>query len=726
MPPSRPRIVSEPGIQPSAESRSWRVFTGMMLLALLALAFPEMAPQALLGTLWAGAGLLMVLLPPEVRVPRTWIWLALGFVGCAAIGFLPREWFDMSPWRGDLGALGLDTGRRVFVETPLATEALVGFAVTAVVVLFMLGHRVGTLLLHWLVIGFILGVAGWTVAALVAHKPEGLFGFFPNRNHTASLLAIASLAGLGAFAQAVRLRAAWKIVLSIVPTCLTLWVLFAVSESRAGILLAGSGVLAWLALTGLRSFRGNAGKALMLLAVAAGGAFLIVDSTVKKRLTDTVGNLAPVETGAAEAPPEVSPFPAAPVAQAAPEMDGRVTIFLDTLAMVGGEPWPGVGPGRFVRVFPQYWNKTRASNDSQCLHPESDWLMMLSETGWPATLCLAGGLMAVFFTAFRQVRQGRAAFLRAGCVVAALLLCVHGIFDVPGHRVGLAWTAALLLAAALRLPDVEGNGRAAMPSRFSRGVWRALGCVVFSGGLVLLTAQTNDVALLPSVRFSRHMQKAKALYDQDQAAYDKAVAEGRDYQPTTEQDPLEEALREVAAAIRIAPLDPYPHFVRGALALHFDDKQEIARQHFAIQRRLVPGRVNLPMEQAQAWKKQSPEEAGRLWAEALQRARIVQARFPDSPDGMANTFRRALHDAGGDEELSSVVFEVAGDDPDLIELWAGAAPASLLDREMPRLLPKAVGTDSRMALFAIWEKRGIKASAVDFARSHPELNLAPE
>ncbi len=698
----------------------------MIVLVLVALTLPELAPQALLGILWVGAGLLMVTLPPELRLPKTWIGLALGFVGCAAIGFLPREWFDESPWRGDLESLGLGTGRQVFVETPLAAEALAGFAVTAAVSLFLLGHRVGARLLHRLVIGFILGVAGWTLAALVTHQPGEVFGFFPNRNHTASLLAIASIAGIGAFAQAVRMKAPWKIALCLAPTCLMLWVLFAVSESRAGIVLAGIGVLIWLALTGLRSFRGNAGKALILLAVAAGGAFLIVDSTAKKRLTATVAKLAPVEASAAGAPPEDSPFTGAPVAQAEPELDGRVTIFRDSLTMIGAEPWPGVGPGRFVRVFPQHWTKTRAPNNSQVLHPESDWLMMLAETGWPATLCLAAGVVAVFVTAIRQLRAGRSAFLRTGCVVAALLICVHAIFDVPGHRVGLAWAAAMLLALALQPPDAADDDLVAQSSRMSRGLWRSLGVVIFSAGLVLLAAQMKDVALLPSVQVSHHMQTAKTLYDVDQAAYDKAVADGHDYQPTPEHDPLEAALREVTAAARIAPLDPYAHFVRGALALHFDDKSEIARQEFAIQRRLVPGRVSLAMEQAQAWQSQNPDETGRLWTEALRRAQIEQTRFPNSPDGVTNTFRRAIHDAGGDEALSSVALEIARDDPEWIILWARAAPASLLDREMPRLLLAAVTSDIRTALFSIWQKRGGKGSASDFAEKHPQLALIPQ
>ena len=56
------------------------VFGGLLLLVLLAVAFPQMAPQGLQGILWAGSGLLMILWPPVVRLPRLWPWLAAGFV----------------------------------------------------------------------------------------------------------------------------------------------------------------------------------------------------------------------------------------------------------------------------------------------------------------------------------------------------------------------------------------------------------------------------------------------------------------------------------------------------------------------------------------------------------------------------------------------------------------------------------------------------------------------
>jgi hypothetical protein len=393
--------------------------------------------------------------------------------------------------------------------------------------------------------------------------------------------------------------------------------------------------------------------------------------------------------------------------------------------MIRHESWAGVGAGQFAQVFPQYREKTNASNDSKCLHPESDWLMMLAETGWPATLCLAVGVIAVFLTAVRQARRGRARFLRMGCVVAALLLGLHGIFDVPGHRVGLAWAAALLLASSLRSPTLSGSESGPGPSRLSGHCWRGLGGVLTLAGIFLIHAQWTQRSVLPSVQVSQAMIEAKRLYDQDQVAYDRAKADGRDYQPTPAEDPIETALLRVKQAIDVTPLDPYLHHVRGALALHYDDKLAIADQSFAIQRRLDPTRVNLAMEQALAWSTQDPQQVILLWKEALRRASDEDARLPGSAFGSVSIYQLALHTASKNESLASAALELAGENSSLLVIWARSAPVNLLDREMPRLLSAAGGAAARKPLFQIWEKRGSKNSAADFAKNHPELDLSP-
>ena len=700
------------------ERRSAKVFTGVLVLVLLAVAFPQMSPQGLQGILWTGAGLLMLLWPPVIRLPRLWGWLVAGFGLFSLVGFLPREWFHLSPWRGDLEKLGLDTGARHFVQARLAVEVVAGFAVTALVALFLLGHRVDSRCHHRLALGFALGVGAWTAAALVLHEPGELFGFFPNRNHSASLLVMGTFAGLGSLAHAIRRKTFWKILLAALPVCVCLCALHAVSESRAGVVLVFAGFVLWTILIGFRHLQGNVGKALILIVIAASGTFLIVDSTAKKRLTTSVEQLTSPALVSGMKP--VNPFAEGAVPRPEPPADGRVAIYQDTLEMIRHESWTGVGPGQFAQVFPQYRDKTNASNDAKCLHPESDWLMMLAEIGWPATLCLAAGVIAVFYSAIRQARRGSARFLRTGCIVAALLLCLHGIFDVPGHRVGLAWAAALLLASSLRSHDVRGNSGASLRSGY---YWRGLGLILAGAGIFLIYAQWSQSSVLPSEQVRQAMHEAKTLYNQDQAAYDRAKVEGRDYQPALAEDPLEIALLRVEAALEVTPLDPYFQHVRGSLALHYDDKHAIANRAFSIQRRLEPTRVNLPMEQARAWHMQDPGQVISLWKEALQRAAREKARFPASTFGTAYTYQSVLDTASKDDFLATAALELAGGDSALIVQWARSAKVNLLDREMPRLLAAAGGTTLRQPLFQIWEKRGSKDAAVNFAKDHPELKL---
>jgi len=694
------------------------VFSAILLLVLVAVSFPELPSQTLMGILWTGAGLLMVIFPPEVKIPRTWCLLAAGFVLFSAMGFLPRGWFTVPAWRTELEHLGADTGPFVFVQARLAAESLAGFVASTAVVIYLLGHRVRTQTQQRLALAFTLGVGLWAAAALRWHEPQTVFGFFPNRNHTATLLAMGTFVGLGTFAQAIRYRHGWVAGLAAIPMAVCLYSLYIASESRAGIVLVFAGFAIWISASGIRHLRGNLGKALLLIVLAACGIFLIVDTKVKTRLRDSVEQMAPAALNSATSPE--SPFTTGSTEQLALPKDGRITIFRDTVEMIRQGPWTGVGAAQFAQVFPQFRKPTTGPNASRCLHPESDWLMMTAETGWPATLFLAGGVIAVFFAAWKCARNGRGRVLRAGCITAAMLLCLHGIFDLPGHRLGLAWSGALLLAMSLSPPEANGANR---PSRWSTYGWRGLGLALSLAGILLLHAQWVQKPLLPSAQVSRLMSEAKALYDQDQAAYNKAASEGREYQPDPANDPLEAALLLLAEVNRLAPLDPHPYYVRGTLALHYDDKQDIAKKAFAIQRRLDPTRVNVAMEQAQSWTKLDPDQVLALWREGLRRASNEESGLTQSASGVLHTYGKIVQTAGNDESLASAALKLAEDNPSLWIVWTRSAPATLLDREMPRLLADARSADMRKDLFQIWNKRGSKEVAAQFARSHSELDL---
>ena len=229
--------------------------------------------------------------------------------------------------------------------------------------------------------------------------------------------------------------------------------------------------------------------------------------------------------------------------------------------------------------------------------------------------------------------------------------------------------------------------------------------------------------VLPSTTVRHLAEQTKGLYDADKAAYDRATAAGLDYEPPPAADPLEAALACLDQALRIAPLDSHLHYLRGALALHYDDKTAVVNQAFAIQRRLVPTRINLVTEQARVWLTQNPQQSLTLWQEAMRRAAVEQARLPGSRFGVVNTYRQALLAAGQDETLAALTLTLAGTDPALHAQWALAAPPALLDRELPRLIPTQTTLDQRLALFGAWSRRGSKEIAANFAKANPELGL---
>ncbi len=656
-----PRFPRFPPPHWSPEQRSALVFAGVLGLALLALSFPEMPPQALQGILWSGAGLLMLLLPPTTRLPRLWWLLAGGFLAFSLAGFLPRNPAGFPAWRTDLEALGLDTGPLAIVQPIAAAEVLAGFAVTALVTLFMLGHRVGSHGQQRLVVAFTAGVGVWTALALARHQPETemIFGFFPNRNHTACLLAMGVLVALGGLAHGIDRRRASVIAATLPPLLLFLYALVAVSESRAGVLLLAVGLGAWLPLVGGRYFRGNAGKALLLLGFGVAGLFAIADSKVKNRLSAGLTEIGDALGSGSGAPAEVAD------AAASPWQEGRIAIYRDTWRMIRGESWTGVGPGQFARVFPQYRESLKVSSETPCLHPDSDWLMMVAENGWPAAACLAAGTLAVLGSAFAAARgvHGHGRALRMGCLVGGSMLVLHGVFDVPGHRVGLAWSAALLVAISLR-PRGETSGPAA-----AGPAWRIAGLALLAGGGWLLHAEWTGRPALPSVVAAREMQAMEELQQADQAAARAAREAGQAYQPPPALDPLQSALAHVERALALAPLDPHPHFVRGALALHYDGMEPMADESFAIQRHLFPQQIDPVLAQARAWRGRDPAKVRALWSEALQRARADEQRFYWSQFSTAKTYARILGDAAGDERLVGIAQDLARGDPALHAMW---------------------------------------------------------
>ena len=678
----------------------------VMVLVWLALLGPAWPEPILWGLLWTGAGALMLFCPPGAALPRSWYACCGGFIAAGLLGFVPGEWFVRPEWRRELEALGAVVGERGFVQPRLAAEGFLSLAVSAVVVLYLCGHRLDSLRHHRLILAHASSVAVITLLAILLQEEGGVFGFFPNRNHMATLLATGAFCGLAAFAHAIRRRSWVSGVLSCMAavTCTAAMVLRC--ESRAGLVLLGGGVFLWLGLMGLRQLSGQTGRAVALAAFAMVGTFLVVDSTAKTRLLESMtGARVPAQAaGAGEDDPGEIEIPAT--------LDSRLTIFRDTLRMIGGEPWTGVGTGQFRYVFPQYRQASKSPHMSVHVHPESDWLWLVAETGVLSAGFVAVGLMLVVWRAFRGVLRSRSRPLVTGGLVAASMVAFHGLFDVPGHQVGLAWGAGLLLAMSLR-----GDGCQGFPcGRRAALMWRFGGVAIGGAGLVLLGSRLAGRDVLELSRMKMAMEEVTELYRIDSLAADAAEEEGREYEPAPEDDPLLRAIGILEVRARATPLDPQIHKLLGIFGAHVGADPGLVERSFALQSRLWPSRVHILLDQARAWYPVDPGRAVACWREAFGRALKEQRLHPESYCNFNRTCGKILNEIRHDKGKMRTLLLLAGEFPELVPQWVLAADRHLLDASMPAIL-EGVSTEMREELLEIWRRRGGKDAVEKYLRA---------
>jgi O-antigen ligase len=247
------------------------------------------------------------------------------------------------------------------------------------------------------------------------------FGPFPNRNHTAALLAMGALAGAGCVVRAARRKFWLQLGVSVLIE-VAIVVALLESKSRGGLLGFGCGaaLFAVLAITKLRSRSAVAGA-------LAGGLLCatLVLSFGSKVLSRFAG------PGDGNIPNNL-----------------RWQIWQDAVRVWHDAPLWGHGLGTFAQIFPFY--QTVQMPEMVVLHPESSWLLWLDELG--AIPVGVGAALLLYFigrNAVRAVRAGdRGFFIRAGAFAGVFGLLCHSLWDVPSHRWGTAAFGIALLAIA--------------------------------------------------------------------------------------------------------------------------------------------------------------------------------------------------------------------------------------------------------------------------------------
>jgi O-antigen ligase len=704
--------------EPSQQStrQSCIAFSVFLLLVILGVSFPSVPSQGLYGILWTGVGLIMFLFPPLVRIPKIWTGLAVGFVLLSLVGYLPRDWFSVSPWRLEAEKLEMPTGSTAFVQPQVAIQYTVQFAITAAIGLYLLGHRIHSRCQQWIALGFSIAMVVWIVMALILRKEGEYFGLFPNRNHTATLLSMAAFVSVGGLAQAIRHRQI-AFVLAFAPCILlSLWILFTVSISRSGILLIGLGMILWFIFLGRKSLRGNTGKALILLSIAIVGAFFLVESTAKNRLSETkekwvatenMGNVATEDAGFSN--------------------DTRWLIFQDTWNMICNESWTGIGAGQFTYVFPQYRNHSNIAHTEIYIHPESDWLFMAAEVGIPATCFILAAVACVVFYAFRNIKKGKGRLLRVGYLVAAILLLAHGVMDVPSHRIGIAMAGILFLACSIQ--GITQNEASAWRqiSRLGKNTWRTCGCIIAAAGVILVSCQASGKFIFPIARSENIAKKIVDLRLKDDVDEKLATSRGEEYNPLPSECPIEAAILESGKLLEIVPLDQYAIFYRAKLALLLGSKDELGRKDFARQQLLDPNYVALCINQSYFWGPGYEKEIFDLWKLALKRATEQDLHKGDSEKNTTIAYRTiiyAAHTMPFIDQIFPRVWDLAEEKQALRLTWVRFVATDLLNQELPKSLLLVKSDNDRKELFHEWRLRSGTKVTAEFATKHPELGLA--
>ena len=350
--------------------------------------------------------------------------------------FLPYEWFGGAQWRTEARAMsGLEMAGTHHPEPARALDALL-VALIALVWLqwirTMAARRELRVALAWIL--FSAGAVLAVVCLVIIPKssqPMSIYGLrftpgwsgwgpFPNRNHTASLLAMSAMAGLGCTVWAGARR---RHSLAVAATGAVLMILIALlmSKSRGGLvsLSAGIAVFGGMMLWRHRSKRTIAlmvgGAALMAVVV------MIFGGQVLERLSSGDGKLVANQL--------------------------RKDIWGNAFTMWRDAPLLGHGISSFTGLFPFYQHLTL--DDNVVLHPESSWLQWLCELGIIPVVLIAWLCIRLAASRLGALFKRRGTFyLSAGALAGMAAFAVHSVIDVPGHRWATAGYALAWLALA--------------------------------------------------------------------------------------------------------------------------------------------------------------------------------------------------------------------------------------------------------------------------------------
>ena len=613
----------------SGESFSPILLGSLLVVLLLLAALASSGPWHLRhGWLFLCLGGLMLAFCPSIPLPKSLLIVLPGIALASWASFLPVNWFREPSWRTTLEELGVFTGDLVVIQTWLALESQLVFWALAIAGVWLLTLRFSLKGTRSLALAFVVAV---TFYALFSKLTQGQFelthgretyGFFPNRNHTSNFLSVGFMVGIGAFFQSIRAKNFASIGIYLVCIALILWALFSWNISRSGVLLCLIGISLWVLGLGRRYFGRNEIRAFGLVFLLGVGVFFLNDFRVKERLSETMDRLSGDQSEDAvggSSQRQLSDF------------DFRVPIVKDSMGLLGDYGLTGVGAGQFRWIYPQYRKETIVLPEALILHPESSWLWLAAEWGVPAALGVLAVVIFFYYQGYRNIKKrgNRERALRLGCLIASVLVPLHSLFDVPGHRPTLFLVAIVLYVISQNHEPDPTRGS----SRVGSLAGRIGGGFVMLAGVFLVGSSWFGWGKPIAVAYEEELAEGAALYE-------RIKKEESPMSPLKTLSMRKDLKNQTNATLEKVPLEGRLHRLRGLASLPMKAQQGAVAEAFAIDRALTPFSVRIPLIHAIASLPYFELEVARGWREAMERSRAIDSVRGDGAKLEESTWRR--------------------------------------------------------------------------------------
>jgi len=613
----------------------------------------------------------LLLRPPRFSVGALTNLVLLTLFILAAVAFLPARWFFQPEWRVALvNDFGIQLPSTLTPQPCITLSYLVTF-VAGLSWLYIVSTQ--DLELHEvrfqlrLFTGGIALLAAICIALYLARTTlpfwhnEQNFGPFPNHNQTGDLFGLTAIVILACAQDDLRKRRkrwiVWILALVLIGAAIIL------NFSRSGIVILVAGSAFWLGALAFRQrspWRLALGISLLLLLLLLTALLLFGGQTLERfHLRDFI--------------------------TAGASTNFRWRIFYDTFRLIRNSPWCGIGFGNFESTFAIF--RDASLGDLRALHPESDWLWLWTELGWPAVVLTIVGI-AMFVSRVFPLRVGTNQGYRLAALIAALLFAIDGIVDVSGHQVGTAFAAIFLLGLSVHRP------LSLKRSQWTSILFRFVGLVLLAAGLLLVVA-ARSAKLLPG---SVGVSSAKQL---------SAVA--------NREGNHGETIALTTRALRWAPIDWQLYLSRAIGEVELKQTTN-AVDDFRRARFLEPIAYEVPLAEGNAWLPYRPMLAVTAWREALRRA------GPLRPEVYANM----LSDASlRSPEVSPFLEAIGLSEHDLALPYLDRLSNASFNRALTQLLRndpnlRSFSETEKLALFAVWSERGDPEEISRGVEQHPE------